>query len=161
MPFPEPGDLIPSFSAAATQGRNFTEHSLQGKITVLYFYPKDDTPGCTTEGQDFRDHQADFVAQGAQIIGVSRDSLTSHEKFCTKYALPFPLIADTEETLCQMFEVLKEKNMYGRMVMGVERSTFLIGPDGRLARAWRKVKVEGHVMEVLEAVRALRQEGTV
>jgi len=109
MPFPEPGDLIPSFSATATQGRNFTEHSLQGKITVLYFYPRDDTPGCTTEGQDFRDHQADFAAQGAQIIGVSRDSLASHEKFCTKYALPFPLIADSEETLCQMFNVLKEK----------------------------------------------------
>jgi peroxiredoxin Q/BCP len=161
MPFPEPGDLIPAFSAVATQGQNFTEQSLQGQITVLYFYPKDDTPGCTTEGQDFRDHLAAFKAHGAQVIGVSRDSLTSHEKFCTKYALPFPLIADSDEILCQMFDVLKEKNMYGRKVMGVERSTFLIGPDGRLVRVWHKVKVEGHVMDVLEAVKALRQEGTV
>lgn len=158
MPFPEPGDLVPPFNVMATQGLEVSEKSLKGKITVLYFYPKDDTPGCTTEGQDFRDHLPEFEQQGAQVIGVSRDTLASHEKFCTKYDLPFPLIADIDEALCRMFEVLKEKNMYGRKVMGVERSTFLIDREGRVARVWRKVKVDGHVPEVLEAVKALRQE---
>lgn len=159
MPFPEPGDLIPPFNAMATQGLAFSDKDLQGRITVLYFYPKDDTPGCTTEGQAFRDHLAAFQEQGAQIVGVSRDSLSSHEKFCTKYSLPFPLIADGDETRCNLFGVLKEKNMYGRKVMGIERSTFLIDPTGRVARVWRKVTVEGHVPEVLAAVEALRQGG--
>ncbi|MFZ5533098.1 MAG: peroxiredoxin [Pseudomonadota bacterium] len=159
MPFPEPGDLIPPFTAIATQGLAFSDKDLQGRITVLYFYPKDDTPGCTTEGQDFRDHLTAFQEQGAQIVGISRDSLASHEKFCTKYKLPFPLIADGDESLCNLFGVLKEKNMYGRKVMGIERSTFLIDATGRVARVWRKVKVEGHVPEVLDAVKALRQEG--
>ena len=159
MPFPEPSDLIPAFNAMATQGLAFSDKDLQGRITVLYFYPKDDTPGCTTEGQAFRDHLAAFQEQGAQIVGVSRDSLSSHEKFCTKYSLPFPLIADGDETLCNLFGVLKEKNMYGRKVMGIERSTFLIDPTGRVARVWRKVTIEGHVPEVLAAVEALRQGG--
>ncbi|HXF07282.1 MAG TPA: peroxiredoxin [Candidatus Acidoferrales bacterium] len=159
MPFPEPGDLIPPFTAMATQGLAFSDKDLQGRITVLYFYPKDDTPGCTTEGQDFRDHLTAFQEQGAQVVGISRDSLASHEKFCTKYNLPFPLISDGDEALCNLFGVLKEKNMYGRKVMGIERSTFLIDATGRVARVWRKVKVEGHVPEVLDAVKALRQEG--
>ena len=154
MPFPEPGDLIPPFNAMATQGLAFSDKDLQGRITVLYFYPKDDTPGCTTEGQAFRDHLAAFQEQGAQIVGVSRDSLASHEKFCTKYSLPFPLIADGEETLCNLFGVLKEKNMYGRKVLGVVRSTFLISPDGRIAQAWRGVKVPGHAQAVLDALKA-------
>ncbi|NBB93461.1 MAG: redoxin domain-containing protein, partial [Gammaproteobacteria bacterium] len=126
-----------------------------GQPLVVYFYPRDNTPGCTKEGEAFRDHHDAFAELGCRIVGVSRDSLASHEKFAQKYGFPFPLIADTDESLCRHFDVIKEKNMYGKKVLGVERSTFLFDADGRLVREWRKVRVPGHVEEVLEAVRAL------
>jgi peroxiredoxin Q/BCP len=122
---------------------------------VLYFYPKDNTPGCTTEGADFRDLHKQFTKLGAVVAGISRDTVKSHDAFRTKMAFPFPLISDADEKLCSQFDVIKMKNMYGKQVRGIERSTFLIGPDGKLVREWRKVKVAGHAAEVLEAVRAL------
>jgi len=127
----------------------------RGHPVVLYFYPKDNTPGCTTEGAQFRDLYPRFRAAGAQIAGVSRDSLKSHQGFKSKMNFPFPLIADPDEALCNRFGVIKMKNMYGRQVRGIERSTFLIGPDGKLVREWRGVKVPGHVEAVLAAVEAL------
>ncbi len=126
-----------------------------GKPLVLYFYPRDNTPGCTKQGEGFRDLYDRFREHGCEIVGVSRDKLASHEKFAAKYDFPFPLIADTDETLCRQFDVIKEKNMYGKKVMGIERSTFLFDADGKLVREWRKVRVPGHVEEVLEAVREL------
>jgi peroxiredoxin Q/BCP len=122
---------------------------------VLYFYPKDNTPGCTTEGEDFRDNHRKLRARKTRVFGVSRDSLTSHENFRKKHGFPFELISDPDEKLCKLFDVIKEKNMYGRKVLGIERSTFLIDENGVLAREWRKVKVKGHVDEVLEAIKAL------
>ncbi|MDX1626965.1 MAG: peroxiredoxin [Wenzhouxiangellaceae bacterium] len=129
--------------------------SFRGRPLVVYFYPRDNTPGCTRESQDFRDLHDEFEAAGAAIVGVSRDSLKSHEKFAAKHEFPFPLISDPDETLCRQFDVIKEKNMYGRKVMGIERSTFLIDAEGNVAREWRKVRVPDHAAEVLEAVRAL------
>ena len=126
-----------------------------GNPLVIYFYPRDNTPGCTKEGEAFRDHHDAFAEQGCRILGVSRDSLKSHEKFAEKHGFPFPLIADPDEALCRHFDVIKEKNMYGRKVMGIERSTFLFDADGKLVREWRKVRVPGHVEEVLDAVREL------
>ncbi len=143
---------VPDFEAAAT-GAPFKLSALRGKKVVLYFYPKDNTPGCTTEGQNFRDRHAEFQAAGAEIFGVSRDSLKSHAGFKAKMGFPFELIADTDEKLCLMFDVMKMKNMYGKQVRGVERSTFLIDAEGRVAREWRGVKVAGHVDAVLEAVK--------
>ncbi len=143
----------PSF--AATGGEDIALQDLQGQIVVLYFYPRDNTPGCTREGQDFRDLYKDFQKAGAQIIGVSRDSLKTHENFSAKHEFPFPLIADPDETLCNYFGVIKEKNMYGKKVMGIERSTFLIDAKGNIAHAWRKVKVPDHAAAVLEQVREL------
>jgi peroxiredoxin Q/BCP len=149
------GKPVPKFKLAATGGDEVSLDSLKGKAVVLYFYPKDDTPGCTTEGCGFRDHHASFKKAGAVILGVSRDSLASHEKFRAKYEFPFDLLSDGDEKLCKLFDVIREKNMYGKKVMGVERSTFLIDKQGVLRREWRKVKVDGHVEEVLEAVKAL------
>jgi peroxiredoxin Q/BCP len=148
------GKIVPRFEVDSTGGK-VSNKSLLGKVVVLYFYPKDNTSGCTTEGCDFRDHIPAFRKLGAVILGVSRDSLASHEKFRTKFEFPFDLLADGDETLCRLFDVIREKNMYGRKVMGVERSTFLIDQKGVLRREWRKVKVPGHVEEVLQAVRAL------
>ncbi|MRD55646.1 redoxin domain-containing protein [Betaproteobacteria bacterium LSUCC0115] len=128
-----------------------------GHQLVVYFYPKDDTPGCTIEGQDFSAAHPDFLAAGTQVIGVSRDSLASHEKFIAKYGLTIALVADTDESLCKAFDVIKTKNMYGKQVLGIERSTFLFDAKGSLAKAWRGVKVPGHVEEVLGAARALHQ----
>ncbi|TAM50272.1 MAG: peroxiredoxin [Paraburkholderia sp.] len=145
---------IPDFSAPATGGE-ITLSGLRGKKLVLYFYPKDNTPGCTTEGLQFRDLYPQFQKAGAEIVGVSRDSLRSHENFKAKLELPFPLIADTDETLCSLFGVIKMKKMYGKEVRGIERSTFLIDAQGVLRREWRGVKVPGHVEETLEAVQAL------
>jgi len=122
---------------------------------VLYFYPRDSTPGCTREGEGFRDHYQSFREHGCEIVGVSRDTLASHQKFAAKHDFPFPLIADTDETLCRQFDVIKEKNMYGKKVMGIERSTFLFDANGRLVTEWRKVKVPGHVEAVLSAVQNL------
>jgi peroxiredoxin Q/BCP len=152
---------VPDFTAAATGGAPFRLSDHKGKAVVLYFYPKDNTPGCTTEGADFRDLHKQFVKAGAVVAGVSRDSLKSHEGFKAKMAFPFELLSDPDEKLCAQFDVIKMKNMYGKKVRGIERSTFLIGPDGKLAREWRKVKVEGHAAEVLEAVQALRRAGNV
>lgn len=139
----------------ATGDREVSIQSYRGAPLVIYFYPKDNTPGCTKEGQAFRDHYDAFRKAGAEIVGVSRDSARTHENFKAKHEFPFDLLADTDEVLCRAFDVIKEKNMYGKKVMGIERSTFLLDADGRIVREWRKVKVPGHVEEVLEAVREL------
>jgi len=146
---------VPDFSAAATGGRTVRLSELRGQRVVLYFYPKDNTPGCTVEGQQFRDLHQRFAALNAVVLGASRDSLRSHENFCAKYDFPFPLLADADESLCRLFDVLKLKKLYGRESLGVERSTFLIDANGVLRREWRKVKVDGHAAEVLAAVEAL------
>ena len=150
---------IPDFEAHATGGVKFTPAAFAGRVVVLYFYPKDNTPGCTTEAMQFRDHHAEFAQAGAVVFGVSRDNLLSHEKFKQGLELPFELIADTEEKLCHMFGVVKNKIMYGKKVKGIERSTFLIGADGVLKQEWRGLKVPGHVEEVLKAVKALKKAG--
>ncbi len=139
----------------ATGDRKLKLSDFKGNPVVVYFYPRDNTPGCTRQGQEFRDLYADFQALQCAIVGVSRDSASSHEKFAAKQDFPFPLLADTEEKLCKEFDVIKEKNMYGKKVMGIERSTFLFDKAGKLVREWRKVRVPGHVEEVLEAVRQL------
>lgn len=149
------GKAVPDFKLAATGGKDVSLASLRDKVVVLYFYPKDDTPGCTTEGCGFRDNHAAFRKAGAIVLGVSRDPLTAHEKFKAKYDFPFDLLSDGDEKLCKLFDVIREKNMYGKKVLGVERSTFLIDGAGVLRREWRKVKVDGHVEEVLAAVQAL------
>jgi len=146
---------IPNFELPATGERTVKLSDFTGKKVVLYFYPKDSTPGCTTEGQDFRDHHAEFQRAGAVILGVSRDSIKSHENFKSKQEFPFELLSDQDETVCRLFDVIKEKNMYGKQVMGIERSTFLIDEKGVLRKEWRKVKVPGHVEEVLAAVKTL------
>lgn len=147
--------IVPDFSAAMTGGKPFNLSDYKGKNIVLYFYPKDNTPGCTTEGMHFRDAYDEFLRAGAEIFGVSRDSIRSHDGFKEKLALPFDLVSDPDETLCVMFNVMKIKNMYGKQVRGVERSTFVIDAAGRLVKEWRGVKVPGHVDEVLEFVKAL------
>lgn len=140
---------VPDFVFDSTAGlpRHFSE--LKGKSVILYFYPKDHTSGCTCEAENFRDHYADFENKGAVILGVSRDSLNSHKKFKESLQLPFELISDKNEHLCQLFDVIKPKTMYGKPVRGIERSTFFIDPQGILRHEWRKVKVDGHVKEIL------------
>ena len=150
---------ISEFEAIATSGIKVTNTTHLGKYLVLYFYPKDNTPGCTTEAMQFRDKYKDFVKAGAAVFGVSRDNLRSHDEFKSKLELPFELIADTEEKMCHMFGVVKNKIMYGKKVKGIERSTFLVGPDGILKAEWRGLKVPGHVDEVLKAVKALKKAG--
>ena len=149
------GKKVPDFTAEATAGP-FTLSDHRGHPVVLYFYPKDNTPGCTTEGAQFRDLHDRFAKAGAVVAGVSRDSIKSHQNFAAKMGFPFPLISDADEKLCQQFGVIKMKNMYGKQVRGIERSTFLIGADGKLVREWRGVKVPGHAGEVLDAVQALK-----
>jgi peroxiredoxin Q/BCP len=146
---------VADFSAPATSGKVFKLSDLTGHPVVLYFYPKDNTPGCTSEGEQFRDLYPAFAKQGAVIAGISRDTLKSHESFKAKMRFPFELISDADEKLCAQFDVIRMKNMYGKQVRGIERSTFLIGRDGTLVREWRKVKVDGHAQEVLDAVKAL------
>ena len=148
--------LLPEFEALATGGLKVSNTSLQGQILVLYFYPKANTRGCTTEAMEFRDKYSDFVKAGAAVFGVSRDNMISHNDFMTKLELPFELIADTEEKMCHMFGVVKNKIMYGKKVKGIERSTFLVGPDGVLQQEWRGLKVPGHVEEVLKAVKSMK-----
>lgn len=147
--------IVPDFSAPMTGEQTFQLADYKGKKIVLYFYPKDNTPGCTTEGIHFRDLYEQFRAANAEVFGVSRDSLRSHEGFKAKLALPFELISDPDETLCTMFDVMKMKNMYGKKVRGIERSTFIIDESGKLVKEWRGVKVPGHIDDVLEFVKAL------
>lgn len=149
------GRVVPDFKAPATGDKTVRLRDLRGENVVVYFYPRDNTPGCTTEGQDFRDNYRKFRRHNARIFGVSRDSLASHEKFRDKFGFQFDLIADTDEKLCQLFDVIRDKNMYGKKVRGIERSTFLIDDKGKLRHEWRKVKVAGHVEEVLAALKAL------
>jgi peroxiredoxin Q/BCP len=145
---------VKDFAAPSTEGMfRLSDHA--GHPVVLYFYPRDNTPGCTTEGQQFRDLYPQFAKIGAIVAGVSRDSLKSHENFRSKMAFPFPLLSDTDEALCTQFGVIKMKNMYGKQVRGIERSTFVIDASGKLAREWRGVKVPGHAREVLEFVKTL------
>ncbi len=149
------GKKVTDFTVPATGGTTFRLSDHKGHPVVLYFYPKDNTPGCTTEGADFRDRAKLFAKAGAVIAGVSRDSLKSHEGFKAKMGFPFELIADPDEKLCVQFGVIKMKNMYGKQVRGIERSTFVVDGKGVLVREWRGVKVPGHVQEVLEFVTAL------
>ena len=147
--------IVPDFSAAMTGDQTFQLYDYKGKNIVLYFYPKDNTPGCTTEGIQFREMYPQFQQANAEIFGVSRDSIRSHEGFKAKLDMPFQLISDPDETLCTMFDVMKMKNMYGKKVRGIERSTFIIDESGKLVKEWRGVKVPGHIDEVLEFVKAL------
>lgn len=146
---------VSDFQIAATSEKTVKLSDLKGKQVVIYFYPKDSTPGCTTEGQGFRDHYADFQAANTEIFGVSRDSLKSHENFKAKQGFPFELLSDKDEGLCQLFDVIKLKKLYGKEYLGVDRSTFLIDKDGVLRHEWRGVKVPGHVEAVLEQAKAL------
>ncbi len=149
------GKPVPDFKLPATGGKAVGLADLKGKNVVLYFYPKDKTPGCTLEGQNFRDEQSKFAKLNTVVLGISRDSVKSHESFKQQEAFNFDLLADEDEKICRTFDVIKPKNMYGKEVMGVERSTFLIDKKGVLRKEWRKVKVDGHIDEVLEAVKAL------
>jgi len=147
--------VVRDFKADATSNQTVHLKTLRGKKVVLYFYPKDSTPGCTAEGRDFSELHAKFRRHKAVIYGVSRDSIASHEKFKANQGFPFELISDPDELLCRQFDVIREKSLYGRKFMGVERSTFLIDERGRLVREWRKVGVKGHAQEVLDAVKAI------
>lgn len=151
----EIGKKVPAFKAPATSETTVQLTKLKGKKIILYFYPKDDTSGCTREGEDFRDNYKKFRRAGVEIFGISRDSLKSHEKFKDKYDFPFELISDEDEELCSLFDVMKMKSMYGKKYRGIERSTFVIDDKGKLAKEWRKVKVPGHVDEVLEFVKSI------
>ena len=155
MSAPAMNRVVADFSADSTGDKTIRLKDLRGQNVVIYFYPKDSTPGCTLEGQDFRDLHTRFRRRKTVILGVSRDSVASHEKFRAKQNFPFDLLSDPDEKLCRQFDVIREKNMYGRKVIGIERSTFLIDANGKLRREWRKVKVKGHAAEALEAVKEL------
>jgi len=146
------GEQVSNFSFNATNNTSGHLSDYRGKSVILYFYPKDATPGCTTEGQDFRDAYPQILEKNAVVFGISRDSLKSHEQFKQKQNFPFELISDSDEILCQLFDVIKMKSMYGKQVRGIERSTFIIDPEGILAHEWRKVSVKGHVQEVLQTI---------
>ena len=147
------GKKVTDIKLAATGNQNLQLSDFRGKKIVLYFYPKDSTPGCTLEGQDFRDNKRKFSARNTIVLGISRDSVKSHENFKSKQSFSFDLLSDPDEKLCKQFNVIKEKNMYGKKVMGIERSTFLIDEKGLLIKEWRKVKVKGHVEEILEEIK--------
>ena len=151
----KPGDKIPDVTLPATGGKDIALPDFKGRPVDVYFYPKDSTPGCTQEGQDFRDAYKDFGKAGVALVGISRDSIKSHENFAEKYQFPFPLLSDADEVACKAFDVIREKSLYGRMYMGVDRSTFLFDKTGKLAREWRSVKVKGHAEDVLAAAKAL------
>ncbi len=153
----QPGDTIPDLPLALGSGKAAKLSDYRGKWLVLYFYPKDSTPGCTTEGLEFNELLAKFRRAGAEVLGVSRDSVKSHANFCAKQGFRFDLVSDADEALCKAFDVIREKNMYGRTVLGIERSTFLLDPAGRVAAAWRKVKVAGHAEAVYEALKQHQQ----
>ena len=152
------GDKVPDLPLHLSGGGESTISNHAGRWLVLYFYPKDSTPGCTIEGLDFNGLLPKFRRLGADVVGVSRDSLKSHQNFCTKQGFKFELASDSDETLCDAFGVIKEKNMYGRKVLGIERSTFLIDPDGVIRQSWRPVKVAGHAQAVLDALKAARTQ---
>ncbi len=147
--------LVPDFTLPATGGVDFKLSAARGKSLVIYFYPKDNTPGCTAESQQFRDLYADFQKAGCEVAGISRDSIKSHENFKSRFSLPFALLADTEETACELFGVIKLKNLYGKQVRGIERSTFVLDKSGVLRREWRGIKADGHAQEVLQFVQNL------
>ena len=149
------GNPVPDFEVAATGNQRFASAAFRGHPYVIYFYPKDDTPGCTIEGMQFRDLHKEFVKAGVMVFGVSRDTVASHEKFKAKMSFPFDLLSDGDETMCNIFDVIKEKNMYGKKVMGIQRSTFIIGRNGEIAKEWRGVKVDGHAQEVLNAAKSM------
>jgi peroxiredoxin Q/BCP len=149
------GKAVPNFKLAATGDQTIALQDFKGQNVVVYFYPKDSTSGCTQEGEDFRDFHAKFEKLNTVILGISRDKISSHEKFKEKYAFPFELLSDPDETVCNLFDVIKDKNMYGKKVRGIERSTFLIDKKGVLRNEWRKVKVQGHVEEVLKEVKGI------
>ena len=151
---PELGKKVPKLQGVTGDGSTLKLDSLKGQWVVLYFYPKDSTPGCTNEAKDFRDLYPKFKKRHAEILGVSRDSVKSHANFASKQELPFPLVSDSDETWCKAFDVIHEKVLYGKRHMGVVRSTFLIDPDGKLAAEWRGVKVPGHAQAVLDAIPA-------
>jgi peroxiredoxin Q/BCP len=155
MPKIKPESRVPDFSLPVSGGGTWSLKGAAGKKLVIYFYPKDSTSGCTRESQDFRDLYGAFRKAGAQVVGVSRDSVASHDKFAQRESLPFALLADTDEKVCKLFDVIKEKTLYGRKYLGVERSTFLLDGTGRVRQEWRKVKVAGHAEEVLEATQRL------
>ena len=152
---PETHDEAPDFTLPATGGQDVTLSDLRGAPVVVYFYPRDDTPGCTKEAIGFSERQEAFRAAGAHVLGISRDSIDKHDKFTAKHGLTIILLSDSDGTVCEDYGVWVEKNMYGKKTMGIERATFLIDATGRIARVWRKVKVPGHVDEVLQAVQAL------
>jgi peroxiredoxin Q/BCP len=151
----ELNQTVPDFELPATSGTNFKLSNYIGKNVIIYFYPKDNTPGCTTQGMQFRDHYEKFKDLNTEIFGVSRDSIKSHENFKAKFTFPFELLADTEELACALFGVMKMKNMYGKQVRGVERSTFIIDKNGVLIQEWRGVKVDGHAEAVLSFIQSL------
>ena len=155
MPAIKTGSKVPSFTLPTTGGGTWSLKDAAGRKLVIYFYPRDLTSGCTREAQDFRDLYAAFRKAGAEVVGVSRDGVASHDRFAAKEALPFPLLADTDERVCRLFDVIKPKSLYGRKYLGVERSTFLLDAEGKLRQEWRKVKVPGHAEAVLEAARSL------
>ena len=148
------GKRVKNFTLPATGNQDISLNDFTGRSLIIYFYPKDNTPGCTREGQDFRDLYPQFVDAGADILGVSRDSVRTHDNFKKKHDFPFELLSDGEELLCKLFDVIHEKKLYGRTYMGIERSTFLIDPDGVLQQEWRKVRVPGHAQDVLDSLQA-------
>ena len=156
MPIPKINNKAPEFKGECTGNKTISLSDLKGKNVVLYFYPKDSTPGCTTEGQDFRDLKAQFTKANTVIFGLSRESIKSHENFKKKEKFNFDLISDPDEKICNQYDVIKEKSMYGKKYMGIERSTFLIDSKGKLVQEWRKVKVTGHAKEVLEAAKQIK-----
>ena len=149
------GKKCPAFHGECTNNKTFSNKDFSNKNLVIYFYPKDSTPGCTTEGQDFRDNYKEFKKYDTEILGVSRDSVKSHENFKSKQSFPFELLSDPDEKMCNAFDVMKMKSMYGKQYLGVDRSTFLIDKTGKVKREWRSVKVKGHVDEVLNEVKNL------
>lgn len=153
------GKAAPDFRLQAVDGKDYGLKDFAGRKVILYFYPKDATPGCTQEACDFRDYNGKFAVEGAVVLGISPDSLKSHGKFADKHGLPFPLLSDPDHQVCELYGVWKLKKMAGREYMGVERSTFLIDEEGRIVREWRKVKVNGHTEEVLQAITSLKQTG--
>ena len=150
-----PDQVVSDFTLPATGGVNFKLSATRGKSLVIYFYPKDNTPGCTAESQQFRDLYPEFTSAGCEVVGISRDSIKSHENFKARFTLPFALLSDTEEKVCEQFGVMKQKNMYGKQVRGIERSTFVLDKHGVLRREWRGIKADGHAQEILQFVRTL------